>query len=90
MIVLMAITCMVIAVMLRPKDKGVGVKTLQLQFFLFAIRSEGANIISQFQGGFYLFESITLRRMIIWPIIYGLWLKLRRKAAQLSLAKLSN
>ena len=75
--------------MLRPKDEGAGVKILHLQFFFFAIMSESAVTVGYFQDGDKVWWT-PLARIPIWLGAYWLGLKLRRKAAQLPPAKLSN
>ena len=91
MILPMVMTCMVVAVVLRPKDEGAGIKILHLQFFLFAFGSEGAAAVGDFQrrkaaGGWFGL----LRLVIFWPTTYILLFKLRRKAARLPPPALSN
>ena len=87
----LAIICMVAAIFLRPKDEGAGIKLLHLQFFLFAIISEIVLAVGNFRAGYRGHAWIALIRMVLfWPFMYALGLKLRRKAAQLSPAELSN
>ena len=91
MILPMTSTCMVVAVYLRPKDEGAGIKILHLQLFLFAIGSEVAYAAGQFRLSDYSNVCFTLLRMVMfWPIAYALILKLRRRAARLPPAELSN
>ena len=80
----------VLAVALRPKDEGVGLKILHLQFFFFAIWSELAVAVGNFQGSYTIYGWSALLRIPFWLITYWLGLKLRRKAAQLPPAELSN
>ena len=83
-------TCMILAVMLKPKDDGAGLKILHIQFFFFALGRDVAKAVGRFRGidtteGWY-----ALVRIPFWLGAYWLFLKLRRKAAQLPPAKLSS
>ena len=83
-------TCWVLAVFLRPKDEGAGLKIQLLQFFIFAIGSEVATAVGNFQGSYTTFSAwAALARIPFWLITYWLGLKLKREAAQLPPADLS-
>ena len=85
-----AATCMILGVFLRPTDQGAGIKILHLQFFSFGIGSEVFFAVGLFKDGFPFSALTALARIPLWLIAYWLGLKLRRKAAQLPPAKLSN
>ena len=91
MIIPLVGTCFVIALTLRPKDEGVGIKILHLEFSIFAIGSEISSTVGHFRAGLsWKGWSALLRVGIVWPITYALGLKLRRKAAQLTPTELSS
>ena len=85
-----AFTCWILGVFLRPKDEGARLKILHLQFFFFGIGSEVAASAILFQAGGASTGSAALARIPFYLIAYWLLLKLRRKAAQLPPAELSN
>ena len=82
--------CMLLGAYLRPKDEGAGLKVLHLQFFVIAIGSEVAGAVGNFQGGLVASGWASLAKIPLWLTAYWLALKLRRKAAQLPPAELSN
>ena len=83
-----AATCWVLAVLLRPKDEG-AVKILHLQFITLAIGSEVTSCVGWFRQGEVNEGLASLARIPFWLVSYWLALKLRRKAAQLPPAELS-
>ena len=90
MIIAIVGTCMVIAVVLRPKDEGAGIKVLHLQFAVFAIGSELAYAVGDFRHGDNFGAVLNLIRIVIfWLPVYVLSLKLRRRVAQLPPALIS-
>ena len=89
---LLPVAChsIVLAVVLRPKDEGAGLKVLHLQFFFFAIGSEVSFAVGLFRLGALANGWAALGRIPFYLVSYWLALKLRRKAAQLPPAELSN
>ncbi|GMH98631.1 hypothetical protein TrVE_jg11953 [Triparma verrucosa] len=72
----------VIGIFLRPKDNGVGLKALHLQFFLFAGVSELSKAYENLVNGFIIASLFAIVRVIFWGVAYKkLGLKLRKKAA---------
>ena len=86
----MNITCMVMAIFLRPKDEGAWIKIVHLQFFIFVIIREIAASVGSFCQGFKGSALFALLRVPIWYVAYALGLKVRKKASQLPPVKLSN
>ena len=80
---------MILGVFLRPKDNGAGIKTLHLQFFFF-VCSEGAHAVYFFRTEKYSKSWYAVTRIPFYLIAYWLGLKLRRRAAHLPPAELSN
>ena len=85
-----AISCMVISVFLRPKDKGAGLKILHLQFYTFTVGSEVASSVGCFRVGLIDVGVFALLRLPLFWVAYALGLKLRHKAAQVSVKELIN
>jgi len=81
---------MILAVVLRPKDEGAGLKLLHLQFFFFAIGGFGSFAVGSFQDGEETLGFALLAVFLLLLTTYWLGMKLRRKAALLPPAEISN
>lgn len=90
MVLPLAGVCWVLAVMLRPKDEGRGIKIVHLQFIIFAFCSEVASAVGHFRLGLTALGWVALMRIPLWMLAYQLGLQLRKKAARLTRVELSN
>ena len=85
-----SLTCVSMGSGLRPKDEGAGLKILHVHFYILCIGSSIACAVGHFRSLKFSKGWAALAKIPFWIMIYQQALKLRRKAAQRTLAELSD
>ena len=86
----LSLTAMLLAVFLRPRDEGLGIKFVHFQCFMFFGVSEIVPGLGYFARGYNTAGAYALVRVLIWAVIYTLLQRLRRNVAKLPDDELSD